>query len=90
MRVRDAYARYDAERKFSVPALKIADPKSRQCGEVLKGVIKPWDGHPCPRIPNMYATPLVDPRLPPQKRMDKTLTVSWTWPVNQIRAAPLG
>jgi hydrogenase expression/formation protein HypD len=23
--------------------LKIADPKSCQCGEVLKGVIKPWD-----------------------------------------------
>jgi hydrogenase expression/formation protein HypD len=43
VRVRDEYARYDAERKFSVPALKIADPKSCQCGEVLKGVIKPWD-----------------------------------------------
>jgi hydrogenase expression/formation protein HypD len=43
VRVRDAYAKYDAERKFSVPALKIADPKSCQCGEVLKGVIKPWD-----------------------------------------------
>ena len=43
VRVRDAYAKYDAERRFSVPALKIADPKSCQCGEVLKGVIKPWD-----------------------------------------------
>lgn len=43
VRIREAYARYDAERKFSVPALKIADPKSCQCGEVLKGVIKPWD-----------------------------------------------
>ncbi len=43
VRVADAYARFDAERKFSVPALKIADPKSCQCGEVLKGVIKPWD-----------------------------------------------
>lgn len=43
VRMRAAYARYDAERKFSVPALKIADPKSCQCGEVLKGVIKPWD-----------------------------------------------
>ena len=37
------YAEFDAERRFSVPALKIADPKSCQCGEVLKGVIKPWD-----------------------------------------------
>ena len=41
VRVRDAYARFDAERKFPVPNLKIADPKSCQCGEVLKGVIKP-------------------------------------------------
>lgn len=43
VKVREAYAHYDAERRFSVPALKIADPKSCQCGEVLKGVIKPWD-----------------------------------------------
>jgi hydrogenase expression/formation protein HypD len=43
VRVRPSYARYDAERKFSVPALRIADPKSCQCGEVLKGVIKPWE-----------------------------------------------
>ncbi|HET6378036.1 MAG TPA: hydrogenase formation protein HypD [Methylocella sp.] len=42
VRLREAYADYDAERKFSVPALRIADPKSCQCGEVLKGVIKPW------------------------------------------------
>jgi hydrogenase expression/formation protein HypD len=42
VRVREAYANYDAERKFSVPNLKIADPKACQCGEVLKGVIKPW------------------------------------------------
>jgi hydrogenase expression/formation protein HypD len=41
VRVRSAYQDYDAERKFSVPNLKIADPKSCQCGEVLKGVIKP-------------------------------------------------
>ncbi len=43
VRIRQAYAQYDAERRFSVPALKIADPKSCQCGEVLKGVIKPWE-----------------------------------------------
>jgi hydrogenase expression/formation protein HypD len=42
VRVRENYARFDAERKFAVPNLKIADPKSCQCGEVLKGVIKPW------------------------------------------------
>jgi len=43
VKVREAYAKYDAERKFSVPEIMIADPKSCQCGEVLKGVIKPWD-----------------------------------------------
>ncbi len=44
VRVREAYAEFDAERRFSIPNLKIADPKSCQCGEVLKGVIKP---HQC-------------------------------------------
>lgn len=42
VRIRDDYAAYDAERKFAMPHIKIADPKSCQCGEVLKGVIKPW------------------------------------------------
>lgn len=42
VKIRDAYARFDAERKFAIPNLSIADPKSCQCGEVLKGVIKPW------------------------------------------------
>jgi hydrogenase expression/formation protein HypD len=42
VRMRAAYARFDAERKFAVPNATIADPKSCQCGEVLKGVIKPW------------------------------------------------
>jgi hydrogenase expression/formation protein HypD len=43
VRMKKEYAAYDAEQKFSVPNLKIADPKSCQCGEVVKGVIKPWD-----------------------------------------------
>ncbi|WP_026607810.1 hydrogenase formation protein HypD [Methylocapsa acidiphila] len=42
VRMREAYAAYDAERKFAIPALHVADPKSCQCGEVLKGAIKPW------------------------------------------------
>ena len=42
VRLRAEYARFDAERKFAVSGVKIADPKSCQCGEVLKGVIKPW------------------------------------------------
>jgi len=42
VRMREAYAGFDAEQKFAVPNVRIADPKSCQCGEVLKGVIKPW------------------------------------------------
>jgi len=42
VKMRASYARFDAERKFAVPNIRIADPKSCQCGEVLKGVIKPW------------------------------------------------
>jgi hydrogenase expression/formation protein HypD len=41
IRMRAAYARYDAERLFHLPGARIADPKSCQCGEVLKGAIKP-------------------------------------------------
>jgi hydrogenase expression/formation protein HypD len=43
VRIRPGYAHYDAERKFAVPNVKVADPKSCQCGEVLKGVIRPRD-----------------------------------------------
>ena len=42
VKLRDEYASFDAERKFAIPNIRIADPKSCQCGEVLKGVIKPW------------------------------------------------
>jgi hydrogenase expression/formation protein HypD len=41
VRMRDSYAPYDAEQRFSLPNLKIADPKACQCGEVLKGILKP-------------------------------------------------
>ena len=36
-------AAFDAERVFELPGLRVADPKSCQCGEVLKGVLKPWE-----------------------------------------------
>jgi hydrogenase expression/formation protein HypD len=39
----DEYAAFDAERVFDLPGLRIADPKACQCGEVLKGVLKPWE-----------------------------------------------
>ena len=43
LRMRDAYAAYDAERKFAVPGLLVLDPAACQCGEVLKGTLKPWE-----------------------------------------------
>lgn len=43
MKLRPKYAAFDAERKFSVPGLRVADPKACQCGEILKGVKKPWE-----------------------------------------------
>jgi hydrogenase expression/formation protein HypD len=43
LRLSDAYADLDAEQRFGVPGVRIADPKACQCGEVLKGVIKPWE-----------------------------------------------
>jgi hydrogenase expression/formation protein HypD len=42
LRLSDAYAEFDAERRFDVPGVRVADPKACQCGEVLKGVLKPW------------------------------------------------
>jgi hydrogenase expression/formation protein HypD len=42
VQVREDYAQFDAEKKFAIPDVKIADPASCQCGEVLKGMIKPW------------------------------------------------
>ena len=41
VKIRQVYAAFDAERKFPVKTVSIADPTSCQCGEVLKGVIKP-------------------------------------------------
>jgi hydrogenase expression/formation protein HypD len=39
----EEYAAFDAERIFDIPGTRIADPKACQCGEVLKGVLKPWE-----------------------------------------------
>ncbi|MGH9843058.1 MAG: hydrogenase formation protein HypD [Blastocatellia bacterium] len=43
MKLRKKYSAFDAELKFSVPGLRVADPKACQCGEILKGVKKPWE-----------------------------------------------
>jgi hydrogenase expression/formation protein HypD len=34
---------FDAEVYYEVPGVRVADPKACQCGEVLKGVIRPWE-----------------------------------------------
>ena len=43
LKLRPEYATWDAELRYSVPGVRVADPKACQCGEVLKGVIKPWE-----------------------------------------------
>jgi hydrogenase expression/formation protein HypD len=43
LKLSSAYAELDAEQRFAVPGVRVADPKACQCGEVLKGVIKPWE-----------------------------------------------
>jgi hydrogenase expression/formation protein HypD len=44
LRINDKYAEWDAEQRFEVPGIRVTDPKAAQCGEVLKGVLKP---HQC-------------------------------------------
>lgn len=36
------YAAWDAEVKFTVPGVRVADPPACECGSVLTGRIKPW------------------------------------------------
>jgi len=43
LRLSGAYADLDAERRFELPGARVADPVECQCGEVLKGAIKPWE-----------------------------------------------
>ncbi len=43
LRLNDDFAEFDAERRFGVPGVRVADPKACQCGEVLKGAIRPWE-----------------------------------------------
>jgi hydrogenase expression/formation protein HypD len=41
LRIRESFAEWDAEQRFHVPGVSVTDPKAAQCGEVLKGVLKP-------------------------------------------------
>ena len=41
LRIRESFAEWDAEQRFQVPGISVTDPKAAQCGEVLKGVLRP-------------------------------------------------
>jgi hydrogenase expression/formation protein HypD len=41
LKIRARYADWDAEQRFTIPGVRVTDPKAAQCGEVLKGVLKP-------------------------------------------------
>ncbi len=43
LRLTEAYADLDAERRFAVPGARVEDPQACQCGEVLRGSIRPWE-----------------------------------------------
>src|SRR6201993_1974719 len=41
LKIRNEYAEWDAEQRFPIPGTRVTDPKAAQCGEVLKGVLRP-------------------------------------------------
>ncbi len=42
LKLRSRYAAFDAEERFEVPGARVADPRACQCGQVLRGLIQPW------------------------------------------------
>ena len=40
--VSEAYGDFDAERRYDIPGVRVADPPACECGAVLRGQIKPW------------------------------------------------
>ena len=64
LRIRDTYGEWDSEQRFRLPGVRVTDPKAAQCGEVLKGVLKPAQcklfGKECtPELP--VGAPMVSP-----------------------------
>jgi hydrogenase expression/formation protein HypD len=41
LKISSRYADWDAEVRFEIPGVRVTDPRAAQCGEVLKGVLKP-------------------------------------------------
>lgn len=42
LKINSNYAQFDAEAKFNISDVKVPDAAACQCGEILKGVLKPW------------------------------------------------
>jgi hydrogenase expression/formation protein HypD len=43
LRLREEFAGWDAERRYVVPGISVPDHKACQCGQVLRGLVKPWE-----------------------------------------------
>lgn len=43
LRIRSTLAVWDAEERFAIPGQRVADHRACACGDILKGVKKPWD-----------------------------------------------
>jgi hydrogenase expression/formation protein HypD len=43
LKLRAEFAPWDAELRYCVPGVRVEDPKACQCGEVLRGALKPWE-----------------------------------------------
>ncbi|MGD0166685.1 MAG: hydrogenase formation protein HypD [Gaiellaceae bacterium] len=43
LRLREELADWDAERRHRVPGISVPDHKACQCGQVLRGLVKPWE-----------------------------------------------
>ncbi len=43
LEIRPEFAQFDAEVRFALPHQQVADHRACQCGEILKGVLKPWE-----------------------------------------------
>jgi hydrogenase expression/formation protein HypD len=41
LKLKSAFAAWDSEVQFEVPGVRVTDPRAAQCGEILKGVLKP-------------------------------------------------
>ncbi len=43
LRIKESFARWDAERRFDTPELRVADNKACECGAILRGAKSPTD-----------------------------------------------